>query len=216
MPNNMKTIIIEGRNKGATSNSYSKNSFNSYKPKSIPFKSVKPPNYGNNSFTKANLHQLLSELLVGEEEPSAIADLDNTQESSILVNSVSASKVNPSNMRKLMSTTNKSKLASIVIILSLRKSFFKSEIVTDGKTYREVSNCVTYNISKASRSAHHSLVDRGANSGVTDNNVRIIENYSNKTVNIRGINNYEIPSIPIVTVGSVTNTTIGEVILILH
>ena len=144
IPNDMKTIIMQDRNKrGKSSNSYSKNSFNSYKPKSTPFKSVKPSNYGNNSFTKANLHKLLSELLVEEEEPPPIMNLNDVQESNILVNSISTSKVNLSNIRKLMSTTNKSKLALIAIILSCMKSTFKSEIIVDSKTYRKVSKCVT-------------------------------------------------------------------------
>ena len=155
-------------------------------------------------------------MLVEEEESPAIVDLDDTQESNILVNSTSDSKVNPGDIHKLMSTTNKLKLASMAIIPLPTKSAFKSEIVVDGKTYREIFNCITYNISKTSCSAHHSLVDRGANNGVTGNDVRIIEKYSNKIVNIRGINNHEVPSIPIVTAGGVTNTTIREVILILH
>ena len=83
-------------------------------------------------------------------------------------------------------------------------------------THMEVYKCVTYNVSKTSRSAHYSLVDIGANGGVAGNDVRIIEKHPDKTVNIRGIDNHEVPSIPIVTAGGVTNTTVGEVILILH
>lgn len=154
-PDDVKTIILQGKNKGIKpSNNYNKNSFNSYKPKSTPFESVKPPNYSNNSFTKADLHQLLSELFVEEEEPADVKDSDNAQESNMLVNSTSASKVNPGDIHKLMSTSNKSKSTSTAIIPATTKSTFKSEIIVDGKTHKEVSKCVTYNVSKTSRTAH--------------------------------------------------------------
>ena len=60
------------------------------------------------------------------------------------------------------------------------------------------------------------MVDRGANGRVAGNDVRIIEKHPDKTVNTRGIDNHEVPSMPIATAGGVTNATVGEVILTLH
>ena len=59
-------------------------------------------------------------------------------------------------------------------------------------------------------------MDRGANGGVSGNDVRCIAKHSDRTVDIRGIDNYEIISISLVTEGSVTLTTSGDVILIMH
>ena len=69
MQNDMKAIVLKGRNNDVKHNDdYDKSSFNSNEPKSNQFKTVKPPTHNNNSFTKANLHQLSSELFVEEEE----------------------------------------------------------------------------------------------------------------------------------------------------
>ena len=53
------------------------------------------------------------------------------------------------------------------------------------------------------------LVDRGANGGICGNDVRVIEK-SHRIVDVRGIDNHEIPNIPIVTAGGVVNTQSGE------
>ena len=88
------------------------------------------------------------------------------EESNVLVNSASASKVNPGNICKLMSTTNKPKSTSTAVNTPApSKNVFKSEIIVDGKMHREVSKYIACSISKTSRSGHHSLVDRGANGG---------------------------------------------------
>ena len=59
MQNDMKSIVLKCRNNDARhNNNYDKSSFNNNEPKSNQFRTVKPPNYVNNSFTKANLHQL--------------------------------------------------------------------------------------------------------------------------------------------------------------
>ena len=103
----MKAIILKGRENNI--NSYSnrnKHSFYSTKPRFNQCETVKPPNYKPNPFTKTNLHELLTKLLAEEEEPGSIDPdteaSDNINESGILVNSASASRINPGDMRKLI------------------------------------------------------------------------------------------------------------------
>ena len=62
----------------------------------------------------------------------------------------------------------------------------------------------------------HSLVDRGDNGGVTRRDVRVIETHPNCKVDIRGIYNHQISSIPLVTEGGMTAPITGEVIVIMH
>ena len=59
-------------------------------------------------------------------------------------------------------------------------------------------------------------MDRGANGGVGGSDVRVIETYADRKVNIRGIDNHEISAISLVTSGGVTATITGEVIVIMH
>jgi len=63
---------------------------------------------------------------------------------------------------------------------------------------------------------HGSLVDRGANGGVAGDDVRIINKSPDRCVDIQGIDNHQIQSVPIVTAGGVISTQYGEVIAILH
>ena len=86
----------------------------------------------------------------------------------------------------------------------------------DGETYRKVSTCATYQLSQTNRSSLHSLVDREANGGAAGNDVRVIEKHPDKTSNTKGIDNHEVPSMPIATAGGVTSTNSGEVMLIMH
>ena len=46
--------------------------------------------------------------------------------------------------------------------------------------------------------------------------MRVIEKHPDKTCNMKGIDNYEVPSMPIATAGGVTSTISGEVMLIMH
>ena len=59
------------------------------------------------------------------------------------------------------------------------------------------------------------LVDRGANGGVAGNNVRVIFK-TNRTVDIKGIDNHQCTNIDIGTVGGVIQTNQGPVIGIMH
>ena len=54
------------------------------------------------------------------------------------------------------------------------------------------------------------------NSDVAGNDVRVIAKHPDRNVEIRGIDNHEITSIPLVTAGGITLTTSDEVTLIMH
>ena len=70
--------------------------------------------------------------------------------------------------------------------------------------------------SKVDRLSNHSLIDHGANWGVSGEDVRVQFYHPDRRVDIRGIDNHEINSIKIVKAEEVTSTTLGEVIIIMH
>ena len=71
-------------------------------------------------------------------------------------------------------------------------------------------------MSNVIRSSADSLVDTGVNNDVSSNHVRVIVKHHDRTVDVHGIDNHEITSVPLVTIGGVALTTSGEVILIMH
>ena len=71
-------------------------------------------------------------------------------------------------------------------------------------------------VSQASRKNKSYLVDRGANGGIAGIDTRIIERHPHRTVDVRGVDNHEIASIPIVTAGAVARSQRGDVIVIMH
>ena len=79
-----------------------------------------------------------------------------------------------------MSTPGKAKATS-----KNKQTDFSNEVNMNGKTYRECSQHVIYYVTKSSRSSLHSLVDRGANDGEAGSNVRVIETYPDRNVDIR-------------------------------
>ena len=74
---------------------------------------------------------------------------------------------------------------------------------------------ITYVVSLLNRSKKGALVDRGANGGVAENDVRVICK-SDWAVNITGIDNHEMKNISIGMVGGVVKSQHGEVIAIMH
>jgi Reverse transcriptase (RNA-dependent DNA polymerase) len=66
-----------------------------------------------------------------------------------------------------------------------------------------------------SKSLRGSLIDRGANGGIAGNDVRIIST-SDRTVDVTGIDNHQLTSIKIGTVGSFAESQRGPVIIIMH
>ena len=59
-------------------------------------------------------------------------------------------------------------------------------------------------------------MDRGSNDGVDSNVFIVIAKHPDVTIDICGIDNHEIKSIPLATIGDVALTTSGEVIMIMH
>jgi hypothetical protein len=60
-----------------------------------------------------------------------------------------------------------------------------------------------------------SLIDRGANDGVAGDDVRIIVR-TNRTVDIKGVDNHHVNNIGIGTVGGAAETQLGPIIAIMH
>ena len=89
----------------------------------------------------------------------------------------------------------------------------------NGAIYRKINTHNTYKVSEHLRSHTASLVDRGANGGIAGNDVRLLPDLSHsahRTVNIMGIDNHQLLDVPLVTVGGVSNSQKGPVILIFH
>eukprot|EP00984_Skeletonema_dohrnii_P029669 scaffold20451_cov167-Skeletonema_dohrnii-CCMP3373.AAC.1 len=76
----------------------------------------------------------------------------------------------------------------------------------------------TYSVSPHCRRNTLALVDRGANGGVGGGNddVRLISTIPNSSIDIQGMDNHTLQSIPLGSVGGVAQTQRGEVILIFH
>ena len=66
-----------------------------------------------------------------------------------------------------------------------------------------------YCVTTSSFSSMYSLVGRGANDGIAGRDVRVIETHTDHKVDIRGVDNHEIATIPLVTAGGLTSTITG-------
>jgi hypothetical protein len=75
-----------------------------------------------------------------------------------------------------------------------------------------------YRISVSAHKSSHTgrtLIDQGANGGIAGNDVRIIST-TGRTVNVTGIDNHQLCSIKIGTVGACADTQCGPAILIMY
>lgn len=73
-----------------------------------------------------------------------------------------------------------------------------------------------HSLSSSSRIHKKSLVNRGANGGIAGDDARIIAHHLHKKVDVMGIDNHSINSMPVVTAGGVVNAAVGPVIVISH
>ena len=91
----MKSIILKGIN----SNNRPNNRFNSNDHNNSSFKTIKLPSYNGKPLTKDNLHELSNELIFeskeSEENAVVTEDLIENNDSTVLVNSTIANKINP-------------------------------------------------------------------------------------------------------------------------
>jgi hypothetical protein len=74
--------------------------------------------------------------------------------------------------------------------------------------------CISVSAHKSSHTGR-ALIDRGTNSGIAGNDVRIIST-TGRTVDVTGIDNHQLCSIKIGTVGAYTDTQRGPAIMIMH
>jgi hypothetical protein len=90
-------------------------------------------------------------------------------------------------------------------------------ILAKSSTCQVNSTHIAYFVSKHEAILAHSmsLIDRGANGGVSGDDVRVIFR-TNRTVNVKGIDNHHVSNIGIKTVGGVVQTQHGPVIAIMH
>ena len=90
-----------------------------------------------------------------------------------------------------------------------------TEVTIDGKRYREVNMTKVRYCHSHSSTCCGALIDRGANGGICDNDVRIIHK-TGRMVDVQGIDNHQVVDVPIVTGGAVAHTQREPVILILN
>ena len=211
------------------------------------FNATKPKNYKDKKYypkkiTKAMLHDLVSATSNddyhcsnndGSNELS-----DEESEATLLVNTTTCKNVSPSDVRKLMSVSEKkkppdkinndkkvnkppNKSISNKKILANKTSTSqeadaKDELVINGKVCPSVNKVVTYSLHKHDTSHSQSLIDRRVNGGVAGEDVRVIHKDSDRKIFICGIDNYEITDVPSVTAAGVSQTTAGELIIVLN
>ena len=89
------------------------------------------------------------------------------------------------------------------------------DITIDGHFYFQVNTTFTY-VSTHNCTNFQSLVDQGANGGVSDEDVTVINTYPHRHVKIRGIDNNDITSFPIGNIGNLAHSQAGSVIIIMH
>ena len=130
----------------------------------------------------------------------------------MLVNSTTVNKLNPGDIIKLLYIADTGKYAPS----STEKILNKSEININGKIYREVQKHVICYLYKVSSSLVDSLAHRGSNGQVAGNYLRAVSKHVDRNEDVHGIDNHEIISVPLVTVGSITLSTSGEVSVIMH
>lgn len=90
-------------------------------------------------------------------------------------------------------------------------------VMSKSSTRHVNSTRLEYSVSKHEATIAHSmsLIDRGANGGVAGDDVRLLFR-TNRTVDIKGIDNHHVNNIGIGTVGGVVHTQHGPVIAIMH
>jgi hypothetical protein len=151
-------------------------------------------------FIRANMHEVDTKGTVDNDvvkatESDGTADMDDEPQSETRLihaaksGNITEKKLSPGDIRRVMSkaSTRTVKMA-------------------------DISYTVSINQQKATT---HSLVDRGANGGVAGNDVRIIFK-TNRTVDIRGIDNHQVTDIDIGTVGGVVQSQKGPIIAVMH
>jgi len=93
-----------------------------------------------------------------------------------------------------------------------------NQVTYNGQTYQRITNTlnVTYIVNNASRHLHHgSLIDGGANGGMSGDDVRVIEETLNNA-DVSGLADHSVTDLPIATVAGVLTSSQGNIIGIFH
>jgi hypothetical protein len=152
-------------------------------------------------------------------------DGDDSAEADVGTHLAHSTKINDAHvgdLRRLMSTS--SKRPPQASHKNKANPTKVNEVMIDGETFvhvnkHQVNTHIIYDVSAAhSIKAGASLVDRGANGGIAGDDVRLIPMglSVDRKVNVRGVDNHELESIPLASVGGVTPTQHGPVIVIFH
>ena len=80
----------------------------------------------------------------------------------------------------------------------------------------QVEKHVTFYFSKHYIAHDYSLVDRRDNGGVSGRYERVVYKCTSRSVSVRGVDNYEILSIPVATAVGATSATTSETIVTLN
>ena len=80
---------------------------------------------------------------------------------------------------------------------------------------RDINHHYTYHVAQASQAKHGSLVDRGANSGLSGSDVRILSRSSRKCT-VTGIDSHELPGLDVVQCAALVEANHGIVNLIMN
>ena len=95
-----------------------------------------------------------------------------------------------------------------------------SSVVFGGRTYVLSVTNISYRLNKhkTDNSVRYSLIDRGANGGLSGDDVRVLEMNTSPTkqVDVTGIAGAKVSNVPLKTVAGVIQTTSGPIIGIFH
>ena len=91
-------------------------------------------------------------------------------------------------------------------------------IVINGRTYVANVTNITYRINRSQAVNSHrlSLIDRGANGGLSGDDVRVIASSTTEFADVKGIAGAEVNDVPLSTVAGVIDTSGGRIIGIFH
>ena len=103
--------------------------------------------------------------------------------------------------------------ASLPRVLSSDSNTPTDRSSTTGK--REITMSERYVVSNQKRSHSGALIDRGANGGMAGSDTRTI-NHTGDYCDLSGIDNHEMPHVPLVTAGAVVRSHNGPIILLMH
>ena len=89
------------------------------------------------------------------------------------------------------------------------------ELTVDGKIHRQVNTSSIY-VSNHNFKHFQSLVDQSINWGVSGGYFTVVNKYLHLHVNIRGIDNHDIVSVPIAVFGYFSHSWVVPLIIIIH